>query len=298
MTISKGKSGKKPKYEIPDIGSLGVTAEDRSMERVLDFIVRGSLDSGVQDEAAEGINETLPANSSLYSSTVEPQVTPKIDAPSPQAGSGDKETRKKKSLDHIFSRTNQIGSASSQVAGEGFKEASDTVDINDAPVDAAITDQSVIQAVPMTTGSIGPQGEDQLSRPAEMPLEAPPSPVTEVFRDNSPLDVTESSAPDDSSLPAPSHDQSFQAFSTRFGQLLKDSPLKMCEVIFENTLAAGQTEYFTTTLELTTSVGLRQRQCYNLLNKLESLGFINRKPVEDNGRLIGITLSLNLNPFN
>jgi len=51
MPDPKGRSGKKPKYQIPDIGGADQTAEDMSAERVLNFLIKGEAPSPEQPDS-------------------------------------------------------------------------------------------------------------------------------------------------------------------------------------------------------------------------------------------------------
>lgn len=106
----KGRSGKKPKYHIADIGGADLTSQDISTERVLNFLIKGEIGSAGQPspvssaEADEAISESLLASS----------PSPSVPDNSPITSLPSSETRGSKSLAHLFERASSAPSQTSK----------------------------------------------------------------------------------------------------------------------------------------------------------------------------------------
>src|SRR5215216_3245614 len=103
MPDQKGRSGKKPKYQIPDIGGADQTAEDISTERVLNFLIKGETPSPEQTNppgaAAADSYDSATASASLQTD----QNKPSGDSLLPS------EPAPKKSLARLFERAKSGG---------------------------------------------------------------------------------------------------------------------------------------------------------------------------------------------
>jgi hypothetical protein len=91
MPESKGRSGKKPKYQIADIGGPDLTSEDISTERVLNFLIKGEMGSSSEPVSIEPV--------SAPPKQAESSIVPRIAEPSDPS-----EHTAKKSLSHLFER--------------------------------------------------------------------------------------------------------------------------------------------------------------------------------------------------
>src|SRR5215216_2181597 len=102
MPDQKGRSGKKPKYQIPDIGGADQTAEDISTERVLNFLIKGEATSPEQlDSPGAAVAEdggSVLASASAQTVQNQPSST---SPPSPEPP--------KKSLARLFERAKSGG---------------------------------------------------------------------------------------------------------------------------------------------------------------------------------------------
>lgn len=105
MSEHKGRSGKKPKYQIADIGGADLTSQDISTERVLNFLIKGEIGSIEQGSSistsaiVEAEDDVSPSQTPpiLLSESSDSNV---ISSPDP---------RQKKSLAHLFERANTGG---------------------------------------------------------------------------------------------------------------------------------------------------------------------------------------------
>jgi len=95
MPESKGRSGKKPKYQIADIGGTDLTSEDISTERVLNFLIKGEIGSiGESGLPGSGGAPTSPSAARPESALL----------PETSEYSDSSEHLVKKSLSHLFER--------------------------------------------------------------------------------------------------------------------------------------------------------------------------------------------------
>jgi hypothetical protein len=98
MPESKGRTGKKPKYQIADIGGPDLTSEDISTERVLNFLIKGEMGSS-REPASEGVGEVVIEPVSVPPKQADSTIVPRISEPSDSS-----EHTAKKSLSHLFER--------------------------------------------------------------------------------------------------------------------------------------------------------------------------------------------------
>src|SRR5829696_4402182 len=97
MPEQKGRSGKKPKYQIADIGGADLTSEDISTERVLNFLIRGEAAPPKQTEPSDAVAMEDGASASPITSSQPIQNKP-------SSGSLPSSEAPKKSLAHLFER--------------------------------------------------------------------------------------------------------------------------------------------------------------------------------------------------
>ena len=108
MPEQKGRSPKKPKYQIPDIGGADLTSEDISTERVLNFLIKGEAPA---PEQADSLGATAAADSDPVSasSSQNAENKPLDDSlPSP-------EPTPKKSLAGLFERAKSGGTLAKEL---------------------------------------------------------------------------------------------------------------------------------------------------------------------------------------
>src|SRR5919199_393490 len=104
MLDQKGRRGKRPKYQIPDIGGADLTAEDISTERVLNFLIKGEATSPEQtDSPAPKVVEERSSSSAPASSQPVENKTAGASLPPAQP-------TPRKSLARLFERASSGGS--------------------------------------------------------------------------------------------------------------------------------------------------------------------------------------------
>ena len=96
MAETKGRGGKKPKYQIADIGGSDLTSEDISTERVLNFLIKGEMGSRRTKRPSAGSTGQRGCGRFFGASARPARVFAPEEASSEQPV--------KKSLDHLFER--------------------------------------------------------------------------------------------------------------------------------------------------------------------------------------------------
>lgn len=119
--------------------------------------------------------------------------------------------------------------------------------------------------------------------------------VTALRQDTARGDSSQPSAPV-SSLPR-AQSLSFADFRRRWSLFLTDTHMNLCEEIFRNTAALGRDNYDTTASKLCQAVSKSRRHTFLLLQQLEKMGFVTRKEIKDNNRLLGIRIWFHLTPL-
>lgn len=77
-------------------------------------------------------------------------------------------------------------------------------------------------------------------------------------------------------LPSIPTQTSFDNFKRLWGPFLKNKQMELCEVLFNQTIALGRTEFITKTDDLCKAVDVSSRHLLYLLRQLEKLGFVTR----------------------
>ncbi len=95
--------------------------------------------------------------------------------------------------------------------------------------------------------------------------------------------------------PAP---MTFDEFVARWGFVLRSGgragKLRICQVLYENTYAAGRDVFFTSYEKLAGLAGLEKKQCAINIKQLESLGFVERLNIYNTATKQGTEFRLHL----
>jgi len=90
----------------------------------------------------------------------------------------------------------------------------------------------------------------------------------------------------------------FDEFVSRWGFILRSGgragKMRICEVLYENTYAAGRETFFTSYEKLARLAGLEKKQCAINVKQLESLGFIERLNIYNTATKQGTDFKLHL----
>jgi hypothetical protein len=90
-------------------------------------------------------------------------------------------------------------------------------------------------------------------------------------------------------------------FVARWGMILRSGSrvgkLRICEVLYENTYAAGVDTFFTSYEKLAKLTGIEKKQCSVNIKQLEALGFVERLNIFNTATKQGTEFKLHLNPI-
>lgn len=93
----------------------------------------------------------------------------------------------------------------------------------------------------------------------------------------------------------------FDEFASRWEFILRSGErfgkLRVCQVLYENTYAAGQETFFTSYEKLARLAGLEKKQCAINIRQLESLGFVERVNIYNTATRQGTEFRLHLEPL-
>lgn len=287
----KGRGGKKPKYQIADIGGSDLTSQDVSTERVLNFLIRGEhtpSDAGGADASP------LPDKSPETAAVEQPEIGSGAPKPEP-------EPRPRKGLDYLFERAN------SAKAGEQLKGLKLRPDVADFPSPPS-----------------PPPVEPELHLTERVKGEEPPA--KEVAPTTLPHDSSGVMAKDSPDIPIPRPERGRARKSkiieeeqsgtlsvevdVQMAELarqmelwrgfyrLKDGEVEALKAFYTMSHAAGSPECYVKMQKLAEMSNLTYRYCQKVVRSLESLGWITRLKEYDPIDQLGVLYRVNLKPSN
>jgi DNA-binding MarR family transcriptional regulator len=262
MPEQKGRSGKKPKYQIPDIGGADLTAEDISTERVLNFLIKGEAPSTEQTDSpdaamAEG-NDSVSASASPQPVQNEP---PSASLPSP-------EPTHKKSLAHLFERASSGG-----VVGKDLSLQLPEVE------QAETISQSVAHPVSV-------QSAKETTDAASTPSPVVESITREIEED---AQVSETIA-----LISPELAQYIELWKNFYR--LNSGEVDALSVLYRLSHQQGRAECYVKMHNLSEMSNLTYRYCQKVVRSLEQLGWITKLKDYDPTDQLGVLYRVNLKP--
>lgn len=260
MADTKGRGGKKPKYQIADIGGPDLTSEDISTERVLNFLIKGEVGAGEQSgqqtvsESAAALSAPPPAQ----------QVSPAGETPTEQPP--------KKSLDHLFKR-----------AGSGTGPAKD-LKLKLSEADEAPVPSPPPQPPPVTEGV--PQAErDETDRYPEVIASQHETPVEPDLAEAAPFEVVKT---DFDLTPYVDLWKNFYR--------LKSGEIEALSTLFRMSHGEGRAECHVKMRKLAEMSNLDYRYCQKVVRSLERLGWITKLQDYDPITQLGVLYRVNLKP--
>ena len=262
MPEQKGRSGKKPKYQIADIGGADLTSEDISTERVLNFLIRGEAAPPEQADPSEAVaTEDSGSASPLTSSQPIQNKASSASLPS-------SEQAPKKSLAHLFERASSGGNLAKdlplQLPADEKAEASSQ----------AATSPEIPQPTLDTT--------DVVSAP-----DAVAEPTTGVIEQAAP--ISEPVAPTSPEL-------------THYIELwknfyrLKSGEVDALSVMYRSSYEKGRDECYIKMRNLAEMSNLTYRYCQKVVRSMEQLGWITKLRDYDPSDQRGVLYRVNLKP--
>jgi hypothetical protein len=262
MPDQKGRSGKKPKYQIPDIGGAGQTAEDISTERVLNFLIKGE---STPREPADSSNAADGGDGSHVSDTSPQSVH---NQPSGTSLSS-QEAPPKKSLARLFERAKSGG-----VVAKGQS-------LNlPAPTEAESLAQSTTHA------ETAQPVED--SRQVAVPASAVEEPVKE----------KESVSPAAEKISPASPELAHYVELWKNFYRLKSGEVEALSTMYRLSHEQGLDYCYIKMHNLAEMSNLTYRYCQKIIRSLEQLGWITKVKDYDPADQQGVLYRVNLNPSN
>jgi predicted transcriptional regulator len=292
MAEPKGRSGKKPKYQIADIGGTELTSEDISTERVLNFLIKGDNTSVEQSNSPTSGNMEDRAIPSLTSQTSTPQ-SPESPA---QLDVSSSEPPVKKSLSHLFERAN---------SGRG--PAKDLkLKLSDAePVTISQAQQQSVAIKEVETKPVEVSGHVEALAPQTKQPSAPP---LETSSQSSPQEIADSTVKPTSPKaqaavpPSAEHAESSPELS-HYVELWKEfyrlnsGEIDVLSSMFRMSQDEGSSEFYVKMRKLAEMSNLDYRYCQKVMRSLERLGWITKLQDYDAITQLGVLYRMNLKPI-
>ena len=258
MPEQKGRSGKKPKYRIPDIGGSNLTAEDISTERVLNFLIKGEAPSPEQADSGAAVIENSDSVTASASSQPIQNKPSSVSLPSP-------EPTPKKSLAHLFERASSGGNVAKELPLQ-------------LPSDEQAETPSQTAAHPVTDQPVKDAGftPDVVAEPAARQTEQV-APVPETIIPTSP-ELTH-----------------FIELWKNFYRL-KSGEVDALSVMYRLSHEQGRAECYIKMHNLAEMSNLTYRYCQKVVRSLEQLGWITKLKDYDPADQLGVLYRVNLKP--
>lgn len=275
MPESKGRSGKKPKYQIADIGGADLTSEDISTERVLNFLIKGEIGSVGQHSLSEPRNVKAEPRSAV---TQRPEAALLSEA----SKSDPAEPLVKKSLSHLFERA-----GGTPGTGRDFNVQSNEIDPAAVPFPVEDISGETFRGEPVT-GS-----EPELSAVSVDIGSGHAAPVMSAAAAATPGSIPTPASSTPSELPSGFADQ-----ADRWKNLYR---LNSGEIAALKTLCLlagedGRSECFVKMRKLAELSSLDYRYCQKVVRSLERLGWITKLLDYDASTQLGVLYRINSRP--
>lgn len=273
MAEQKGRGGKKPKYQIADIGGSDLTPQDLSTERVLNFLIKGEAptDQGA-DAVGEGPDQTGASQEQTAVERGEETADSSLPSPSTQG---------KKSLDHLFRRASVGGTAAKDLKLDLRSQEEPAVPAAEAeaepgavsrPAEAAAAEDGLTPATP----------------PAPLPAEPKPPPQTA---------DTQRLTPEVATTTPPESGELTQLTSLwKSFYRLKDGEIEALSVMYRMSHGLGTDECYVKMHTLAEMSNLTYRYCQKVVRSLEQLGWITKLKEYDPSTQLGVLYRVNLKP--
>ena len=261
MPEQKGRSGKKPKYQIPDIGGADLTAEDISTERVLNFLIKGEAPSPEQTDSSG--SAAVQDNNSVSAPASSQPVENKTTSDSLPSS----EPTPKKSLARLFERAKSGGSVA-----------------KDLPLQLPADEQ--VETPPLTAPLATTHSAEDASQVAPPPRVAVES-AAEKIEQAAP--VSEKTAP-----PSPELTHYIELWKNFYR--LKSGEVDALSVMYRLSHEQGRDHCYVKMHNLAEMSNLTYRYCQKVVRSLEQLGWITKLRDYDPTDQLGVLYRINLKP--
>lgn len=274
MAEQKGRGGKKPKYQIADIGGSDLTPQDLSTERVLNFLIKGESPSEQgAGAAAEGLEQAAPSREQ----TAARQGDEAADASPPPPG-----TQGKKSLDHLFRRASAGGTAAKDLKLDlrGQEEAAALPAVQaeaepspaSRPIEAAAAEDEHTPAAPQAPPPNEPEAHPQTAESQKLTPEV------------------------SAATPAESAELTQLISLWKSFYRLKDGEIEALSTMYRMSHGVGTEECYVKMHKLAEMSNLTYRYCQKVVRSLEQLGWITKLKDYDPSTQLGVLYRVNLKP--
>lgn len=296
MSEPKGRGGKKPKYQIADIGGADLTSEDISTERVLNFLIKGERpveeqsDSGAQIEVASG---TEPA------STTPSQSAPPADKAAPP-DSATSERPAKKDLSHLFERAGTVSSSPAKDLKLKLSEPEQVTVPSPPPEQQQIVAKETVtepEAVKADTAveAVPPVAEKPGESLRDASTESAPPPVASSLIETS---VTEPQVAEtlqaEPAEPSPELAHYIELWKNFYR--LKSGEIDVLSNMYRMSHDMGQPECYVKMRKLAEMSNLDYRYCQKVVRSLERLGWVTKLRDYDATNQLGVLYRVNPKP--
>ena len=290
MAEQKGRGGKKPKYQIADIGGSDLTPQDLSTERVLNFLIKGEApaDQGV-GTADDGLVQAGPSREQTAPARVDEPADPSLPSSVPKG---------RKSLDHLFRRASAGGGA--------IKDPQINLRDREEPVHAAEPGEikTVEQAQPALTAV---QAEDEtglMTQPAEVTVKGdkltsvtPQASLSGEPEAHHQTAETQELTPE-VSLPTATESAELTQLVSLWKSFyrLNDGEIDALSALYRLSHGQGSNECYVKMHKLAEMSNLTYRYCQKVVRSLEQLGWIIKLKDYDSSTHLGVLYRVNLKP--
>lgn len=272
MAEQKGRGGKKPKYQIADIGGPDLTAQDLSTERVLNFLIKGETptDQGA-GTASDGLDGTAPSREQTAAGRADEAADASLPPPAAQS---------KKSLDHLFRRAS-VGAAAKDLKldlrgkEEPAAPAVETEagpDLASRPAEATAAEAGLTPAAPQASPPGEPAARPQIADPQTLTPEIP------------------------AAVPAESAELTQLISLWKNFYRLKDGEIEALSAMHRMSRGMGADECYVKMHKLAEMSNLTYRYCQKVVRSLEQLGWITKLQDYDPSTQLGVLYRVNLKP--
>lgn len=291
MAEQKGRGGKKPKYQIADIGGSDLTPQDLSTERVLNFLIKGESPAADQRTDASDVSPDQERTGDEQTAAHSGSERMLTSLPSPA-------TLHKKSLDHLFRRAS-AGPTTAKDRKPASREP-------EHPEQAFATDEAkTVEPVQPATHAV----QSKYGASPVMPSPQPPliqraagvaAPPAQPHSDsNVPHQGIETQELKTDAAPAVDAENAELTQLTSLWKSfyrLKDGEIEALSVMYQMSHGQGSYECYVKMHKLAEMSNLTYRYCQKVVRSLEQLGWVTKLKDYDPATQLGVLYRVNLNP--
>ena len=304
MSKQKGRGGKKQRYSIADIGGGDLTSQDMSTEKVLNFLIRGGLPQGEENDEVVKSTTTPPAqdgpllNETSLPSRDEGEVSRIAGSSSPR-----------RSLDHLFNRANKSASVKEKAPPSAtITEALAESGLAEEPRPVHAAEEDLLTAKPLIDIELGAAPRVTPSSPL-IEATTPPEPSDALISVKAPVVDFPPRDDEDQVLATPTQEEQPPSVADDFeAELfrqverwkgfyrLKEGEISALSSLFRLSHALGSSECYVKMHKLAEASNLTYRYCQKVIRSLEQLGWIVKIKDYDASTQMGVLYQINQKP--